>query len=350
MNKDLKPDTNSIEIVTSESPKQLRYFWVVMASVFPFIALVGFSFDYIMIFNSNIKPHWFSHLHGVIMTGWLALFFAQTLLVVKSNLKFHRQLGLLSAGWGLLVWLSMIIAFTRPMVIYPPPIDDWRWDMLLLHLYGTMLFGLFFTWGILVRKKAAAHKRLLFFATLITISAAIDRIRFLPLINEVFTIRFIYLDALMIPLLVYDLTTLRKIHKTTIIACLIIITVQFGVANSMGSRAWHTFWFNRLAPFVEQVVEVKLSDSQIEPLLGNYGDKNWYMRIFRENGKIYLQVPNAPQYEMAAMNENKWFLRAMYWQVSFIRGDDGKVVKIINTQPDITWEAQRYNETLVEPE
>ena len=322
----------------------LRYFWAVMACLFPIITAMGFTLDYIMIFSSDIKPHWFAHLHGTIMTGWLFVFLTQTILAAKGNLKFHRQLGTLSVGLGVLVWLSMGIAVVRPMIAFPPPQADGTWDILLIQLYGMALFGLFFTWGILVRKKAAAHKRLLFFATLVLMQAGIDRIGFLPGLGDALYVRFIYLDALMIPLLIYDIFTVRRIHKITMIGGVIIVIIQIGITNTWGSPAWHTFWFNRLAPIVEQVIEVKLSDTQIDPLLGDYGDKNWHMTIFRDDGKIYLKLPDTPNYEIGATSLNEWFLRTMAWRVSFIRGTDGRVIKIINTQPSNRWEAQRLNE------
>jgi hypothetical protein len=65
-------------------------------------------------------------------------------------------------------------------------------------LYGISIFGLFFTSGILARKNAAVHKRLLFFATLVLMQAAIDRTRFLPGMGTSVYIAFAYLDSLLI--------------------------------------------------------------------------------------------------------------------------------------------------------
>ena len=328
---------------TKPKPSPLPYFWVVMACLFLIITILGFSLHYVLIFSSDQKPYWFDHIHGVIMASWLFTFIAQTILVAKGNLKFHRRLGQLSVGLAVLVLLSIGIVFVRPIITYPPPLGDERWDMLLLHLYGFTLFGSFFIWGFLVRKKAAAHKRLLFFATLVIIGAGVDRIRFLPWLQDALYVRFIYLDLLMIPLMFYDIFTLKHIHKMTLIGCVIIIITQIGITNTWGLPAWHRFWFNRLNPFVEQAAEVKLSNSQIDPILGEYGDKNWHMTVVRDSGKIFLILPNSPRLEMYPTSENKWSLRITYWKVIFIKGTDGKVQKIINKQPDLTWEKQRLD-------
>ncbi len=333
--------TNNANKTTRASVRKGRYLFVAMAILFFIISAVGFGSDYIRISASHINVHWFALTHGAIMTGWLLVFFLQSMLAAKGKLKFHRQLGLFSVALGVLVWLSMVIATVRALLAFPPPSEDGAWDVLLIQLYGMNLFGLFFTWGILVRKKAAAHKRLLFLATMVLMQAGIDRIPGLPGLNAAIFVRFIYLDALIIPLLIYDLVTVRRIHKITIIGSMIIIIVQVIVTNTVGSPAWHRFWFNRFAPFVEKVTEVKLSDAHIEPLLGDYGDKNWHMTVRRDSGKIYLQLPDVPKFEMAPTSENEWFLRTMTWKVSFIRGVDGSVIKIINKQPNITWEVQR---------
>ena len=327
--------------ITRTHTRRGRYFFVKMAILFLIMAVIGFTPSYQAIYSGQDKRHWFAHVHAAIMTSWLLVFLVQGLLAAKGNLKFHRRLGLFSVGLGALVWLAMGTASIRARIAYPPPLEDFTWDILLIELSAMNLFGLFFTWAILVRKKAAAHKRLLFFATLVLLQAAVDRTRWLPGLDAAFYMRFIYLDVLIMPLFIYDLVTARRIHKMTMIGSMIIIILQIAVTNTLGSPAWHQFWFNRLAPFVEQVVEIKPSDAQTDPLLGDYGDKAWHMTVSRNGGKLYLKLPDQPKFEMAATAENEWFLRTMIWKLSFIRGADGSVIKIINKQPNITWEAPR---------
>ena len=145
------------------------------------------------------------------MTSWLLVFITQTLLAATGHLKFHRRLGLLSVMLGILIWISMWIVSARALIGYNPPVDNFLFDVLLVQFYGIALFGLFFTWGILVRKNAAAHKRLLFLATLVLIQAGIDRIHWLPDLHLVLSSNFIYMDALLFTLFIYDWVTLRSI-------------------------------------------------------------------------------------------------------------------------------------------
>ena len=327
--------------ITKHRSRRVRYFFVAMAIIFPILIAIGFGLDAVAISANQYEVHWFAYFHGAVMTLWLVVFLSQSILAAMGNLKFHRRLGLFSVGLGVFVWLSMVIATIRVFIAFPPPVDDFIWDTLLIQLEGIVLFGVFFTWGILKRNKAAVHKRLLFFSTLILVQAGIDRITFLPQLYSAFFVRFIYFDALIIPLLIYDFVTSRRIHRITMMGSMIIIIVQIYIALSAGTPAWHQFWFNRLAPFVEYVVEIKPTDAQIEPLLGDYGDKNWHMTVLREKDKVFLKLPDQPGLELGATSENEWFVKITAWKVSFIRDNHGKVTKIINRQPIKTWEAQR---------
>jgi hypothetical protein len=324
-----------------QSTRRGRYFFVAMAILFPILVLLGFVPDYQVILSGQVKVHWFTHVHGVIMTAWLGVFLTQTILVARGKLTLHRQLGLLSIGLGGLVWLTMGLVTFRALIGNNPPMADGQFDILFIQLYGMLLFGGFFAWGILVRQNGAAHKRLLLLATLVIMQAAVDRIRFLPGIQAGLFLRFLYLDALLIPLFIYDWLTLRRIHKITGLGLLLIGSLQVGIVLGWGAPEWHRFWFNRISPFVEKVVEVKLSNTQIAPLLGNYGDKTWHMTVSHADGKLYLTLPDQPRLELGAVSDTSLFVRTINWKLLFVKGPDGRVTKVINDQISIVWEAKR---------
>lgn len=333
--------TDTEQINSGTGLKKRRNFFLTMSILFPIISFVGFGFRHL--FPSSFQPlHWIAHVHGALMGLWIISFLLQNILAARGNLKFHRQLGYYLTGLAVMLWISMIIVTIRPRLAFPPPIGDDTWNVLLIQLSLMNLFALFTAWGILVRKDAASHKRLLFLGTVVLLQAAVDRMVFLPWIYETTYIRYIYFNImLLLPLVIHDFRAIGRIHKITVTGVSIIIVIQIAVSMTWGSPAWHTFWYNRLAPFVEYPVEVTLSDTQINPLLGKYGGKDWSMTVSREAGKIYLQLPNNPRFEMAAASENEWFLKTMAWRVTFVRGTNGSVVKIVNTQPDVIWEQPR---------
>jgi uncharacterized membrane protein YozB (DUF420 family) len=318
------------------------YFFVAMACLFPLLVLAGFIPDYVVIFGGQLKVHWFSHLHGVIMSSWLVMFLTQSLLVAKGNISRHRQLGMLSFGLGIIVWFTMIGVTFRALIANNPPISDPQFDILLIALNQIVLFGLFFTWGMIIRKKdTSAHKRLLLLATIVILQAAIDRLPWLPGMGTAFFMRFLYLDALLIPLLIYDWLTLKRIHHITWLGAICIGLIQAGNVIGFESPAWHQFWFNSISPFVEKVIEVQLTDEEADLLVGDYGDKNWHMTVSREENKLFLKLPDQPKWELGATSPTKLFVRTINWKLIFIMGNDGQVTKVINDQIAFEWEAQR---------
>jgi hypothetical protein len=162
-----------------------------------------------------------------------------------------------------------------------------------------------------------------------------------------FFARFLYLDLLLIPLIIYDLVTLKFIHKITLLGAACFILMQAAASFAVGTPAWHKLAFSVFAPFMKMPVEIKLEDAQIEPLLGHYGNADWNLKIFREGGKTYIQLPEQPKFEMGAISETEWFLKITPWHVFFIKSADGKVAKIINKQPNVTWEVGRYEHPMM---
>ncbi|HEY5749451.1 MAG TPA: hypothetical protein VIU12_25460 [Chryseolinea sp.] len=206
-------------LATAKS-RYVHYFFVAMACIFPLLAVLGFAPSYQAMSGGALKVHWLVHVHGAIMGGWLLIFLVQTILAAKGNLKFHRQLGLFSIFYAVLVWLSMLTVSLR---------SGAPWNVLVFHLHVPGLFGLFFTWGILTRKNAPAHKRLLFLATLVLLLAAIGRIQWLPGISMGPPVFFIYLDTLLIPLFVYDFFSGGRMHKITLLGSACLIAAQLMV-------------------------------------------------------------------------------------------------------------------------
>ncbi len=83
--------------------RYVRYCFVGTAGRFTVITALGFLLQLIEIEASHTQLHWFTNVHGAFMYGWLLLFLTQAVLAAKDNLKYHRQLGLVSVGLDALV-------------------------------------------------------------------------------------------------------------------------------------------------------------------------------------------------------------------------------------------------------
>ncbi len=226
-----------------------HYFFVTMSFLFLTIALLGFVPSYQDMYSGAFPIHWSAHIHGALMTGWLLIFITQTLLAARGNLKFHRKLGQFSAFYGVIIWTSMAVASARALVGSKPDVDHFLFDVLIFELYAMTLFGIFFTWGVAVRKKGEEHKRLIFFSILVLLQAAIDRMHWLPGLNSALFTRFIYTNMFLIALFIYDFYLLKHIHKITLIGSLIFVVAQFTATMIWGSQVWHRFWFDVITKF-----------------------------------------------------------------------------------------------------
>ncbi|MBX2923963.1 MAG: hypothetical protein KF746_17320 [Chitinophagaceae bacterium] len=219
-----------------------RYFFIMMAVFFISVSVIGFGEDYRAINAQHITLPWFVHVHGALLTAWLLVFLIQAMLAAKRNLKLHRRIGLLSVGLGILAWISMGIVTFNAHIGYPFHTDI-SWDSVIFLFLTICLFGLFFTWGIVARKNAAAHKRLLLLATLVLISAGFNRVliyagvnatlEWIPamaklslLNNPIPSAWFVYNDLLLIPIFIYDLLTIKSIHKITLTGSACIVSVH----------------------------------------------------------------------------------------------------------------------------
>lgn len=219
-----------------------RYFFVLMAVFFISVCVIGFGLDYQAINAEHIMLPWFAHVHGALLTAWLLVFLMQAVLAAKRNLQLHRRLGQISVALGILAWISMAIVIFHAHIWLPYP-NQIAWANLLFLLLTLCLFSLFFTRGIINRKNAAAHKRLLLLATLILIAAGFNRVLIYAGVNATLewipgtakvsllgvpvpSAFFLYNDLLLIPLFIYDLLTIKSIHKITLQGAAFIAGVQ----------------------------------------------------------------------------------------------------------------------------
>ena len=76
------------------------YTWVAIA--IPIIVLLGFARTYYLKgFFAGPELPALVHLHGVVMTVWVALFIIQVRLVASRRTNIHRRLGVLSGVFAI---------------------------------------------------------------------------------------------------------------------------------------------------------------------------------------------------------------------------------------------------------
>jgi hypothetical protein len=197
-----------------------RWIFVFMAAFILATVLVGFvpaSIGKIAAVQSGQRPPFppVLHVHAVLMGAWVLLLLAQAGLVAGNRQALHRQLGLASivlmpamvvAGWLLVPATFRNVWSLDPALVPGDVIADLKAllaNVALMQIRVGILFPMFVIWALLLRKKdPATHKRLLILATLMPLTAAIDRIGWLPIARPYSPDLYMLLWAM--PLFAYD--------------------------------------------------------------------------------------------------------------------------------------------------
>ena len=183
--------------------------------------------------------------HGVAYTAWTLLFLGQALLVTAGRVRVHRQVGAAGAGLALaMIPLGYFTAIAGARRGHNPA----RWPdalaFLAIPLVDVAVFGVLATTAVLVRRRPAAHKRLMLLATISLLAAPLGRI---PVVGDspVLTIGVYSLLALICPLA--DWIATRRVHPAFIWGpALVVGTLPLRVVLGF-SDTWHAVaeWLTR---------------------------------------------------------------------------------------------------------
>jgi hypothetical protein len=187
--------------------------------------------------------------HGTVFFLWLAIFFAQTMLVRAHRLILHRRLGMLSA----IVAAAMIVLGYQTTIAMARRGFDLSGDLgirtdplagMAFPLLDLFLFAVLYVAAYVYRRRGAIHKRLMLLAVFGALMPA-------PVTHLVGHYTFLRNKPLLVPLMVgaflaasavHDRITLRRIHPVSLwVALTIFIVDNLWFAVVMPSAAWHAF-------------------------------------------------------------------------------------------------------------
>lgn len=180
------------------------------------------------------------HVHGVVMTLWLALFVAQVALVAADRRDWHRRLG--AAGAVLAVAIVVVGYFTaiegarRGVTPGPPPLA-----FLAIPLSVVLVFAIFVAAALHYRRRPDYHKRLMVLATLTVIQPATARFAVDVLGLTSPPVFFAITVAVLLAFLAWDTASHRRLHPAFgwgMLFFVVSLPVRFLVARS---EAWMEF-------------------------------------------------------------------------------------------------------------
>jgi len=115
--------------------------------------------------------------HGVVMSTWIALLVVQTALVEFGRTDLHRRLGVAGVGVAvLLVVIGVAAALDAAQRGFSPTPQVTPLMFLAIPLVDLLVFSILVGGALAMRRKSAAHKRLMLLATVGMLTPAVARL------------------------------------------------------------------------------------------------------------------------------------------------------------------------------
>lgn len=194
--------------------RRMRWFYPVVIAGFLATMLVGFAPTFFLRSLFDVPPiPAYLYVHGVVLTTWFVLVFAQTCLVAAHRTDLHRRLGVAAAIVAVLVVpTSAFVSLRSVPRVVALGLDQMAIEGTVIgNLLSLVAFSGLVAAGWRFRHRPDIHKRLMTASCAVLfapINARLSRLGFsLP-----------FLIVILLPLLVngvYDLITLKRLHRAT---------------------------------------------------------------------------------------------------------------------------------------
>jgi hypothetical protein len=185
------------------------------------------------------RPDWMSWAfiaHGLLASGWLILFAVQTVLIGRKQLRLHKAIGQLAYPlYFANIATGAFVGFLGARYgFHGVPFDSITFAA--LPWMVILAFAILGWAGLKERRDPQRHKRLMLLATIVLADAGIARVTvFHGLLPDWMSATALFL----IPLVVWDLATLRRLHRTTILGGLLVAAVLLLAIPVGMSEPWH---------------------------------------------------------------------------------------------------------------
>lgn len=181
------------------------------------------------------------HFHAVAFVGYLTLFTVQVALIRSARIDVHRKLGTAGAA---LAAVMIVLGPATALVV-----DEARFtstgrtpEFLAVQLADIVAFTGLTGAGLLLRKRPAAHKRLMLLGLIYISDAGFARflngILGAPLASGEWGKLYLGSDLLLLAVGVYDLATRRRLHPAYVAGAAWMIAIQITALTLLGSPAW----------------------------------------------------------------------------------------------------------------
>ena len=219
-----------------------RRLFLIAAVLFPLIVFAGFARTYYLrgFFQVPPLPSNIVHVHGLVMTMWVAVFVIQVRLIAAKQVQLHKQLGYASIGLA-----ALIIATGLPTAMRaakygststPPDVPPL--SFMLIPVMDLVMFAMFFGAAIIYRRRAADHKRLMLLTAINFIPPAIARIP-IPALQALGPLWFFgFPTALALLCVVLDARRQGRVNRIFVLGTVLLLVSYVARIALMGTQAW----------------------------------------------------------------------------------------------------------------
>jgi hypothetical protein len=184
------------------------------------------------------------HVHAAVLTAWIALQALQPLLVAAGRSDWHRTAGVAGMAFAVAVPALGVLAVIGEIRRHAHGVDDLALTLAFV-LAAAIDFGVLVFLGLRQRTRdLSAHKRFMLLATISILGPVIGRFPFLTSITAYYAI-FGFFAALVIA---FDLLSLGRIHRATILGVAIIAASQ-----ALAEGFWRTSAAHDLVAWIQSV-------------------------------------------------------------------------------------------------
>ena len=175
----------------------------------------------------HVPPERFFILHGVVFFTWFVLLVVQSSLVARRRVALHRSLGVLG---GVLATTMVILGLTGMVIAARRPggFIDVPWpplQFMAVPFFDMVLFAGTIGTAFALRRDLQSHKRLMVIGSIGISIAAVARWP-LAILDAGPPVGFALTDLFLVPLLVWDVVTRRRLHPATLWGALALIVSQ----------------------------------------------------------------------------------------------------------------------------
>ncbi len=175
------------------------------------------------------------HLHGLLFTAWIVLLVVQTSFVAVKRTDLHRRFGV--AGTVLAALMTVVGAATAVTALKSGRVSP---TFFVVPAASLVVFPVLVAAALLMRRRTDTHKRLMLIATGELLNAPIGR---WPVIwrSTAFVAYGVNDIVAVLPLVVYDLATRRRLHPATLWGAMFLIVSQILRTVVGNTNLWLVF-------------------------------------------------------------------------------------------------------------